>query len=58
MHSRLQDEIENEVRQAVKRAEALGTLISGTKPSIRKMFEDVYKEIPPHLRKQRQQLGV
>lgn len=58
LHSRLQDEIENEVRQAVKRAEALGTLISGTKPSIRKMFEDVYKEIPPHLRKQRQQLGV
>jgi 2-oxoisovalerate dehydrogenase E1 component alpha subunit len=27
-------------------------------PGISKMFNHVYKEMPPHLRKQRQQAGV
>ena len=30
----------------------------GPKPSTASMFEDVYKEMPRHLREQRQQLGV
>lgn len=58
MHAKAQAEIDAEVRQAVRRAESLGTLHSGSKPSIKDMFEDVYKEMPPHLRKQRQQVGV
>ncbi len=58
LHAKAQEQIETEVRQAVRRAESLGTLNSGSKPSIKEMFEDVYKEMPPHLRKQRQQLGV
>jgi 2-oxoisovalerate dehydrogenase E1 component alpha subunit len=35
-----------------------GTLIDGRVPSAASMFEDVYKEMPEHLRRQRQQLGV
>ena len=39
-------------------AEANGTLHSGEHPSMRDMFEGVYAEMPPHLRRQRQQAGV
>jgi 2-oxoisovalerate dehydrogenase E1 component alpha subunit len=35
-----------------------GTLHAGGKPSARDMFEGVYEEMPPHLRRQRQQAGV
>ena len=35
-----------------------GTLHAGGKPSARDMFEGVYAEMPPHLRRQRQQVGV
>ena len=41
-----------------KEAESHGTLHAGGKPSVRDMFEDVYAEMPPHLRRQRQQAGV
>ena len=34
------------------------TLHAGGKPSVRDMFEGVYKDMPPHLRRQRQQAGV
>ena len=37
---------------------AHGTLHAGGKPSTRDMFEGVYAEMPPHLRRQRQQAGV
>ena len=43
---------------AQKEAERHGTLHAGGKPSVRDMFEDVYAEMPPHLRRQRQQAGV
>ena len=43
---------------AQKEAESFGTLHSGGKPSARDIFEDVYAELPPHLRRQRQQIGV
>jgi 2-oxoisovalerate dehydrogenase E1 component alpha subunit len=33
-------------------------LHSGGKPSVRDMFEGVFAEMPPHLRRQRQQAGV
>jgi 2-oxoisovalerate dehydrogenase E1 component alpha subunit len=54
----LQAEIVEAVRAAGKEAESHGTLGSGKLPSAKTMFEDVFKEMPPHLRRQRQQMGV
>jgi 2-oxoisovalerate dehydrogenase E1 component alpha subunit len=47
-----------EVRAAGKAAEANGTLSEGKRPSVKTMFDDVYKEQPWHIRRQRQELGV
>lgn len=57
-HAQYAAEVEAEVLAAQKEAERHGTLHSGGKPSVRDMFEGVYKEMPPHLRRQRQQAGV
>jgi 2-oxoisovalerate dehydrogenase E1 component alpha subunit len=57
-HEKVQAELEAEVLAAQKEAEKHGTLIDGRVPSAATMFEDVYKEMPEHLRLQRQQLGV
>jgi len=57
-HAELQAEVDAEVLEAAKQAESQGTLHDGPKPSAATMFEDVYKEMPRHLREQRQQLGV
>jgi 2-oxoisovalerate dehydrogenase E1 component alpha subunit len=57
-HDKVQAELEAEVLAAQKEAEQYGTLIDGRVPSAATMFEDVYKEMPEHLRRQRQQLGV
>src|SRR5262245_25698175 len=57
-HEKLQKEVEEEVIAAQKEAESYGTLASGRLPSAALMFEDVYKVMPEHLRRQRQQLGV
>jgi 2-oxoisovalerate dehydrogenase E1 component alpha subunit len=57
-HEKVQSELEAEVLAAQKEAEQHGTLIDGRVPSAATMFEDVYKEMPEHLRQQRQQLGV
>ncbi|QJE02211.1 3-methyl-2-oxobutanoate dehydrogenase (2-methylpropanoyl-transferring) subunit alpha [Massilia forsythiae] len=57
-HAALQAELEAEVLAAQKQAEQFGTLVDGRVPSAASMFEDVYKEMPEHLRRQRQQLGV
>jgi 2-oxoisovalerate dehydrogenase E1 component alpha subunit len=57
-HEALQAELEAEVLAAQKEAEQYGTLIDGRVPSAASMFEDVYKDMPEHLRRQRQQLGV
>ena len=51
-------ELNQEVFDAAKEAETIGTLNSGHKPSASAMFEDVYKDIPDHLREQRQQMGI
>jgi 2-oxoisovalerate dehydrogenase E1 component alpha subunit len=53
----MQAEVDSEVLEAAKQAESHGTLHDGPKPSTASMFEDVYKEMPRHLREQRQQLG-
>jgi len=57
-HTQAQAEIESEIVRLQKEAEKNGTLHSGDSPSAAEMFEDVYKETPPHLRKQRQEAGV
>jgi 2-oxoisovalerate dehydrogenase E1 component alpha subunit len=57
-HRQMQAEVESEVLEAAKKAESHGTLHDGPKPSTATMFEDVFKEMPRHLREQRQQLGV
>jgi 2-oxoisovalerate dehydrogenase E1 component alpha subunit len=57
-HARLQKEVEAEVIAAQKEAESYGSLADGHVFSAASMFEDVYKDMPAHLRRQRQQLGV
>lgn len=57
-HEATQKEIEAEVIAAQKEAELYGTLSSGYAPSPAEMFDDVYKDMPEHLRLQRQQLGI
>ncbi|MEO8132548.1 MAG: 3-methyl-2-oxobutanoate dehydrogenase (2-methylpropanoyl-transferring) subunit alpha [Betaproteobacteria bacterium] len=57
-HAALQKELEAEVIAAQKEAESYGTLADGRIPSAATMFDDVYKDMPEHLRRQRQQLGV
>ena len=57
-HKQAEAEILATVIAAQKEAESFGTLHSGGKPSARDIFEDVYAELPPHLRRQRQQIGV
>jgi 2-oxoisovalerate dehydrogenase E1 component alpha subunit len=54
----MQAEVDAEILDAAKEAESHGTLHDGPKPSAATMFEQVYKEMPRHLREQRQQLGV
>jgi 2-oxoisovalerate dehydrogenase E1 component alpha subunit len=56
-HRQAKAEIEAKVREEQARAEALGTMISGAQPSGRDMFQDVYAEMPPHLRRQRREAG-
>ena len=43
---------------AGKEAESYGTLGTGPTVSAATMFDDVFKEMPWHLRQQRQQLGI
>jgi 2-oxoisovalerate dehydrogenase E1 component alpha subunit len=57
-HKQAEAEILDTVITAQKEAESYGTLHAGAKPSAREMFDGVYAEMPPHLRRQRQQAGV
>jgi 2-oxoisovalerate dehydrogenase E1 component alpha subunit len=57
-HAQVQRELEAEVIAAQKEAESYGTLVDGHIPSAASMFEDVYAELPSHLRRQRQELGA
>jgi 2-oxoisovalerate dehydrogenase E1 component alpha subunit len=57
-HKQSEAEILDTVIAAQKEAESYGTLHAGGKPSARDMFDGVYAEMPPHLRRQRQQAGV
>ena len=57
-HDAAQKELEAEVIAAQKEAETHGSLLDGRVPSAATMFDDVYKDMPEHLRRQRQQMGV
>jgi 2-oxoisovalerate dehydrogenase E1 component alpha subunit len=57
-HAQAKAEIESEMVQLQKEAESYGTLHSGPKPPQREIFEDVYKETPLHLKRQRQEAGI
>jgi 2-oxoisovalerate dehydrogenase E1 component alpha subunit len=57
-HAQVHKELEAEVAAAQKEAERHGTLLDGHIPSAATMFEDVYAEMPAHLRRQRQEMGV
>ncbi len=43
--------------EAQKEAERSGTLLDGRIPPLASMFEDVYREMPWHLRDQLRQVG-
>jgi 2-oxoisovalerate dehydrogenase E1 component alpha subunit len=57
-HSEAEKEAADQVRAANQEAASFGTLGEGRVASAKTMFEDVYKEMPPHLVRQRQQTGV
>lgn len=57
-HKQAEAEVVDTVIAAQKEAESHGTLHAGGKPSVRDMFEGVYADMPPHLRRQRQRAGV
>ncbi len=51
-------ELKAHVRESYKKAEAMGTLASPTEINPATMFEQVFEEMPTHLRRQRQELGI
>ena len=55
-HAQAQKEADEEVVSAQKIAEGYGTLASGHVHDASTMFNDVYKDMPAHLRRQREQL--
>ena len=57
-HKQAEAEVLETVIAAQKEAEKHGTMHSGGKPSVKDMFEGVFAEMPPHLRRQRHQAGV
>ncbi|MBS0292429.1 MAG: 3-methyl-2-oxobutanoate dehydrogenase (2-methylpropanoyl-transferring) subunit alpha [Proteobacteria bacterium] len=57
-HEAAQKALEAEVIAAQKEAETYGSLLDGRVPSAATMFDDVYQDMPEHLRRQRQQMGV
>jgi 2-oxoisovalerate dehydrogenase E1 component alpha subunit len=54
-HEAAQQELDAEVSAAFKQAEQHGTLLDGQIPPLATMFEDVYKDVPAHLREQLRQ---
>ena len=57
-HAALQKEVEAEVMAAQKEAESYGSLADGHLFSNSTMFDDIYEDVPEHLRRQRRELGV
>lgn len=55
---KMQTDVVEEVQIAYRAAEAQGVLGAGKRPSVASMFDDVYKELPWHLRRQREEAGL
>jgi 2-oxoisovalerate dehydrogenase E1 component alpha subunit len=55
-HAAMEDEVRREVRAAAKEAESYGTLLDGRVAGRRSIFEDVFSEMPAHLRRQRDEM--
>jgi 2-oxoisovalerate dehydrogenase E1 component alpha subunit len=53
----LQREVDGQVEEAFALADAHGSVKSGVIPDPRTMFDDVYHDLPRHLRDQREQVG-
>jgi 2-oxoisovalerate dehydrogenase E1 component alpha subunit len=56
--AQLAGEVADEVREIGREAERYGTFDQAPHFSAKTMFEDIFKEMPWHLRRQRQELGV
>ncbi len=56
-HAELSSEVAAEVQAAAKNAESYGTLLDGRAASAKSIFEDVFEVMPPHLQRQREQMG-
>ncbi|WP_378941159.1 thiamine pyrophosphate-dependent enzyme [Mesorhizobium sp. ANAO-SY3R2] len=56
-HLQARAELEEEIAEAAREARGYGTLHEGSRASPATIFEDVYKDMPRHLREQRQQMG-
>jgi 2-oxoisovalerate dehydrogenase E1 component alpha subunit len=57
-HVALAADLALEVREANREAQSHGVLTDGPHQSVATMFEDIYAQMPDHLRRQRQELGV
>lgn len=56
-HEQTRAALDAEVSVAFKEAEQHGTLLDGHIPPLASMFEDVYRDMPPHLQDQLRQAG-
>ena len=56
-HAQTQKELDAQVSAALKEAERFGTLQGGHVTPLASMFEEVYKDMPAHLREQLRQAG-
>lgn len=57
-HLALSEEVATVARETQREAEAIGTLAQGSRPAKSTMFEDVYEELPWHLKAQMKEAGV
>jgi 2-oxoisovalerate dehydrogenase E1 component alpha subunit len=56
-HGAMQEEVDAEVATAFAEADSHGSVKDGHTADPRTMFDDVYAELPRHLREQRDQVG-
>jgi len=54
-HAATQQQLDAEMAAALKEAAQYGSLLDGHIPPLASMFEDVYQDMPPHLREQLRQ---
>jgi 2-oxoisovalerate dehydrogenase E1 component alpha subunit len=57
-HAALDAEVQEQVRAAGRESESFGTLKEGDRLSASTIFDDVYKELPPHLLAQLEESGL